>query len=765
MSSAPLEHPPPKHRHPRLTLYLYFAREALWPSLFALLGLTVVVLTTNFLGYSELVVNRGVGAADVGRMAFWEAVPVAGRMFPFAVLVGCLVALGRLGADREILVLEASGVAAARLVWPVVSFAGVMTVPALLLSVYATPWANRSFDAALEEISRAKPWAQFRANAVNEFGGWQLEAREVSPAGDELTSVMLYVPDVGETLFSRFGTLGVGEGGAIELTLSDGSIVLRPRDKQLRLLRFDTATMLLPESNQGLVRTEQDRIPGLPLDELMRLAASWKTSGQETLPTAALALQRRFAYPAATLVFGFLAVPLFLVRGRYSRSSGGAIGLLATLAYYGIMQLAEGLVQGGTVGPGLGAWLPNLVLVGVAAALLLRVLRSRVAGLSFDRPRVSTLRSKEGPARAARRVRSHRYALPRYVGVRFLQLVGLSFAVLFVAYFLIDLMDRLRWFAQHEATAIEVMRFYGARAWLLASRAVPMALLVATALVVSLLAVEGELIGMRACGISAPRALLPVLALAATIAPLYFVLNNVVVPRTNALADDLKQTEIKDHSTRERRDRLKVGFWARSGTQLLQAEFFDPDRGQARDLTIFDLGEDGLPTSRTDAAMGRHIGQGWWRLAAPTRVELDAGLLRRVPAPRHAQLGETVEVEIDTMHMPANRIAEEARAIEADGFDATPFWVDFQVRMAEPLACLVLPALVLFFSVSGPPFPGPAQTLLVSAVIGVTYILLAAVSSSFGRSGALAPVTAAWGPVLLFGLIAGALSVRVFRRM
>lgn len=765
MSSAPLEHAPPKHRRPRLTLYLYFAREAFWPSLFALLGLTVVVLTTSFLGYSELVVNRGVGAGDVGRMALWEAIPVAARMFPFSILVGSLVALGRLGADREILVLEASGVAAARLVWPVVSFAGVMTILALLLSVIATPWANRSFDGLLGEISRAKPWAQLRANAVNEFGGWRLEAREVSPAGDALTSVMLYVPDVEETLFSRFGTLRGGEGGGIEITLRDGSIVLRPKDDELRVLHFESATTQLPESEQGLVRLEQDRIPGLPLDELVTRAFAWMSGAKDTPPTAVLALHRRFAYPAATLVFGFLAVPLFLARGRYSRSSGGVIGLVATLAYYGLMQLAEGLVQGGTIGPALGAWLPNLVLACAAAALLLRLLRTRVAGLVFDGPRVSARRSREVRTRTGRRLRSHRYALPRYVGTRYLQLIAISFAVLFVAYFLIDLMDRLRWFAQHEATAIEVVRFYGARGWLLASRAVPMSLLVATALVVSLLAVEGELIGMRACGISAPRALLPVLALAAAIAPLYFLLNNVVVPRTNALADDLKQTEIKDQRTRERRDRMKVGFWARSGTQLLQAKFFDPDRGQARDLTIFDLGEDGLPTSRTDASSGRHIGQGWWRLAAPTRVELQEGVLGSVPAPRHAQLGETVEAEVDTMHMPANLIADEARAIEADGFDATPFWVDFHVRLAEPLACLVLPALVLFFSVTGPPFPGPAQTLLVSGIVGVTYILLVAVSSSFGRSGALPPVTAAWGPILLFGFVAALLSVRVFRRL
>ena len=62
-------------------------------------------------------------------------------------LVGALVAMGRLAADREILALEASGVSATRLVLPVVLLAGVMSCVGLLFSVEATPWAGRGFDA------------------------------------------------------------------------------------------------------------------------------------------------------------------------------------------------------------------------------------------------------------------------------------------------------------------------------------------------------------------------------------------------------------------------------------------------------------------------------------------------------------------------------------------------------------------------------------------------------------------------------------------
>jgi hypothetical protein len=121
-------HSPSRHRKPGPTLYLYAAREALRPFLFALIGLTLIVLTRDLIVFSQLIINRGIGADQVALIAFYEAVPVASQIYPFAVLIGALVALGRLGADREILALEASGVSAPRLVWPIACFAALVPV-------------------------------------------------------------------------------------------------------------------------------------------------------------------------------------------------------------------------------------------------------------------------------------------------------------------------------------------------------------------------------------------------------------------------------------------------------------------------------------------------------------------------------------------------------------------------------------------------------------------------------------------------------------
>jgi hypothetical protein len=78
----------PIHRRPGGTLYRYIAREMIFPTAFALGGLTLVVLTKNVLGYSEMVINRGLGFDAVSWIAFYQLVPLAAQMTPFAVLVG-----------------------------------------------------------------------------------------------------------------------------------------------------------------------------------------------------------------------------------------------------------------------------------------------------------------------------------------------------------------------------------------------------------------------------------------------------------------------------------------------------------------------------------------------------------------------------------------------------------------------------------------------------------------------------------------------------
>jgi len=722
------------------------------PSAFTLGALTIMLLTQDLLGYTELVVNRGLGLSAVARIAFYQTVPLVALTLPFAMLVGCLIGLGRMGADRELLVLEASGVSSPRLIGPVLMLAAFVTSLGFALSLYASPWSNRSLDESLERVSRQNPAASISAGVVQNFGDWKLEAREVSPGGDKLKGVLVWMPDVGETAFAERGELTADPKGA-RVVLHNGSMVFDPRERA-QVLHFERMVTYLPREDAIIERSSADRLKGFRLQELLAAVAS--ESGETGRQSAQVELHRRFALPSASLVFGLLVVPLFFSRSHFSRSGGGVVGILATIAYYGLVQLGDGMIQAGTLSVAGGVWLPNIV-GGIAAFLMvLRLTRMSAFGRHSDRPT-----SKEPKAERDDRptvLRPKRWALQRYIANRFLQLVGLCFSALLVAYFLVDVLERLDWFAKYSPTAGEFARYYAARLPLLASRVIPMALLLATGLTVSLLAAQGEMIGMRACGIPAPRALAPVLIICFVAAPLYFLLTDEVLPRTNAYYYHMKNVVI---AGKKSATGSTAAVWYRVGNSVYEAEDLDSNAGTARDIKVYELDENSQPTSRLDAVAARHIGSGVWRLRDPVRVNLSEQGIRRAPAGPFAKLGEGLEARVNTRRLSVSELRREIEEVEEGGMDATHFKVDYYVKWAAPLSCIVLPALALFFAVGGPPFPSAALTAVASGAAAVAFILGTGVSTSLGYGKGLHPMVAGWGPPAVFGLVAAYLGFRL----
>jgi lipopolysaccharide export system permease protein len=544
------------------------------------------------------------------------------------------------------------------------------------------------------------------------------------------------------------------------MSLKEGRVILEPGAGQ-RHIEFEVLEATLPESDQPIERDDDEIVKGASMAEL-QLAAKRELERQTRYPVALIEWHRRLSTPVTALIFGLIAIPLFLTRKEYSRSAGGIWGLATIIAYFGMVQLGDGLIQDQTLSPALGVWLPNLIVGAVGSWLFSTIARKGVFGRDVDRQRGGApVKKLERHFRGPRR-----WALPRYVAGRFIQFALLSLGILLSAYLLIDILERLSWFAKYEATGMEVVHFYGARIPLLASRVIPMSLLVGTALTASHLAVQGELIGMRACGIPAPWALMPVLLLCLSIVPLFFVLNNEIIPRAAAKQDEIKLNEIKHRSDTPRGERRakrkeRPPVWYRVAGQLYQVGKLDVDRGIAEEIAIYELTKNGLPTRRTFADSARHVGKGNWRLVNARNIEMHGDRFYETEALQFAKLGEALPAEVDTMHFSIEQLADEIAAVEANDLDATALWVDYYGKLASPLACIVLPAIVLFFAVMGPPFPTSATTLLLSGGLGVGYVLLGGTGASLGYGGAIPPMLAGWGPTGILALLALGLAARL----
>lgn len=730
------------------TLFRYALRKILYPTLLALIGLLVALLAKDLLGFSDLVINRGLGMRTVAQIAFYEAITLASHTLPFAVLIGMLVALGRLSTNREIVALESLGISTKRLMPPMVAFGALAASFALLLSLYAVPRAAGALDRLLLRVAQEQPAASVRAGTIMQFGDWRLEAREASSSGDEMRGVLVWMPSMGETIFATSGSIVRNDsGGPLELVLNDGSLLPRPA-RWASEIRFATLRTELPRDNaQGVIEYE-DPLRKSGLEELARIATTSNGDDPTLTRRAGIAFQRRFALPLATLIFGILSVPLFLRVSRPGPGGCTVTGLVATVIYYGLLQLGDGLVQAGQIGETAGAWLPNLVMLSVAPIFLLWSDRvpKQVAGSGV---------SSEDLLLPGRRERIRTHSLSRYVASQFVSLTVLAFAVLTTAYVLVDLLERLDWFAQYQVAPMKVLRFYGARTPLLATRMVPMALLAGAALTVGRLAQRGELIAMRSLGIWVGRGLRPILFVAAIAIPVDFVLNDIVVPRTNALADRFKETEIKEVHTAAR-----SAIWYRAGDQVYHVSWMDPEIGEATGISIYEIGERGLPTARTDAAAARYLGNGMWRLSKPVRIEISTDGLHTGSAVSTIRLQSEPTEGVDTMHLGVRKLLAQIREAIRDGYDTTRFRVDLHFKLATPLACLLLPAVVLFFAIGGPPFMRPSLILVLSTALGVGWVLVSGAAAALGYGGAVPPVVAGWVVTVALAATAGGLALR-----
>ncbi|MBJ21105.1 MAG: hypothetical protein CL933_16990 [Deltaproteobacteria bacterium] len=726
---------------PRTILRRYLAVELLVPACLALGGFILVVLMKDLTSYTELVINRDAALARIGRIVFFQALTLMSQMLPFAVLIGSLVGLGRLAADLEILVMSALGIEPRTLVVPVTIFGAGAAALGLALALVVAPWAHRGLDTAFLEIAEINPAAAIQPGVVSRFGDWKIEAHEVSAGGRALGGVVLWIPSLGETVFAETADVVTGANGELSVALQNGAMLLNAEGRA-RSLHFDAMRATLPRGDHAAPLTQSDRLAGMPLTGL--LLAAWDQTDDHKRQEARLELHRRSVPPIAAGLFAALAVPLALARGRASRSDGAIKGLVITVIYYGLMQLAEGITQRAPELSVMAIWIPNAVLLLSTIILYQRLARPWLSERTFAPHEVLEWLAALSRTRSGRRTSARRWPLPRYVAGQFLQLALICFIVLAAAYLLVDILERLQWFARHGATTDEFVSFYSMRIPLLISRVVPMGLLVAMALTISQLTTQGELLGMRACGISASQAIRPALLVCLVMTPLSFLLNDQIVPRTNELADLIKQRDITEIGSERNTVRRT------SGRFVYEFASLNTNLGTANEIVVYRLGPEGLPESRIDASSARYVGEGLWRVQDATAIEVGVdGQPRLVPQSNLAELGEIPSEELDLKSFSISEVRELIREFASTGDSTTAFEVALHMKLSTPFACLVLPALLMAFAITGPPFPSSALTLILCGALAVGYTLAAGAFASFGGADALPAWLGGWGPILI----------------
>ena len=769
----------------RTTLDRYVVREIVPPMLLALLIFTFLLTLPPFMQHLENLLAKGAGWMTVARI-LWTLVPQAlGLTIPMALLVGTLIGLGRLSADREAVALLACGVSPYRLLRPIGLVALVSAALTLYVMVVAIPHANRTFLAITFDIITKRVESDIRPRVFFEdFPGWVLYAGDEAGSGQPGWKRLLVADTTksGATqiYFAERGRLVIDRGKrTVDLVLSDGTRYTTPEAGETGTLRFgDYVLALNPEAVFPQVNVQKGPNEK-SISELRADAARKVRDGMSPHPEI-IAIQQKFSFPVACVVFGVIGLAVGLTAAREGKLAGFVVGVVIIFAYYVLMFLAESLTKGHYLNAHLSRWVPNIVLGAFGTGALIWRARFTSAKLPFSLPVRFTRepRAVHRPAHAAAPsdssatpagakpkgtvvvIRIPRIAAPRlglldqYVSRNYLRVAAIAFVALLALFYISTFLDKSDKVFKGQATVSSVLALLVYMTPQFVYFVIPIAALLSVLVTFGALSRTSELTVMKACGISLYRAAVPVIAWSLVFSALIFSLEQRLLARAN------RRAEVLDAQIRGRAPRIFDAMnrrWVVSrGGEVYHFRFFDPDRDHLAGLTIYTPRTDtwALATmtyaDRAQYPPGWRAASGWVQdfTVDPTRWTPFTD--RRLPDLEPPDYFETEQPLAEMMTV--GQLRRYVQELSASGLNVTTQAVELQRKLAFPFVTFVMTLLAVPFGVS----MGRRGTLYgigVGIVLALSYWILSSVFVAIGKGGLLDPVLAGWAPnIIVLGI-------------
>jgi LPS export ABC transporter permease LptG/LPS export ABC transporter permease LptF len=771
------------------TIDRYFIREILPPFVLALAVFTFILQIPPVMEVAEKLVAKGVPWPTIGRIMATLLPQALGITIPMAVLVGLLVGLGRLSADREVVALQACGVSVYRLLQPVLVVAFLGWALTTWILVDAMPRANQTYREIVYNIVAARAESEVRPRVFFEdFPNLVLYVRDTPPDGVGWSDVFLADtrnPAQPEVFVTRRGRMVLDrEARRVDMVLEDGAQHRIPADDagKYEVQRFQSMLISLdPETvfpRTGL----QPGVNEMSLAEL-REEADRRIADGVPAHSPLMAIQKKFSIPFACFVFALLGLGLGVSSRKDSKQGSFVIAVAIIFLYYIFMYTGEAMAKAQMVSAAFAMWLPNLVLGVAGVALVYWRTRFAELGTSISIPLPFVRRSAPPkaepandaevaprPAVAARQPSGQRVVLvvrvpqfwlpqPRILDWYLVRLYARVFAIAFcgmlgifyIATF-IDLSDKV--FKGQTTTGLLLELLYYSTPQFI-YYVLPIAALIATLVTVGLMTKSSELTVMRACGISLYRTALPLLVVGALLSLVLFGLQETVLASANRRAQELNHI-VRGGSPRTF-DVLNRQWVAGRDGALYHYAFFDPRRLELNGLSIYRLeGEPWRLVSRTWVSLARYgeetwrAGRGWTR---------GFGTTREVTSFREFE-SATVDIEAadyfmteqpDARRMNYAQLNEYIRELQTSGFNVVPHMVELQRKISFPFVTVVMTLLAVPFAVT----TGKRGALFgigVGIGLAISYWLLFSLFAAFGTAGVVAPALAAWSPNILFGV-------------
>ena len=750
----------------------------------------------------EVVVRNSSTWADVAQVFLFTLPNLFKFTIPMAVLWGVMLGLSRLAADSEIIAMRASGLG----IWYFVRVASIVAVAGTLLglvnSLYLAPRANQAIIEMEQALETSQASYEIEPRVFYEnFKDFVLYVQDVRAGAGAANWRQVFMADVRDPANPVITT------AASATVVNDNSqeLIMRLRDGlrdetvadepgQSNISTFTTTDMPLalgPQSDVHLGRMDT-ALYAMPLGVLFERIH--ELSGKPGAKRYLIELHNRFALPLACVVLMLLGVPLGVNSRRGGKSAGFVFTILLVFVYYFLSSTGIQLGHQSHLPAFVAVWAANFIFA-VAGIFLLWQMATGGWILSALAAWASRLPQFKVPAKSngfhltellgRLQPRSHRagprsvfprivfprildeYILREFTGMFALVLAG--FVLLMIVFTFFDLVgDILR---NHIALSIVGAYLLNLTPSMLYNIA-PLAVLIAALVTFGVMNRNSEIVAIKATGISLYRLIIPIVTMAAVLAVVLFLFDQYYLPQANRKQEALRN-QIKGRPTQtylHPEQKWMFGQKPLPGEpgRIFYYEFFDPDRNEFANLSVFEFDPGTFQLTRRifakrvvwsrDSA-GWVFENGWVRDVEGANVRDYRTFLETSFPEIRATPDYFKKEDLQSQEMNFGQLDHYIHDLQQSGFDTKRLSVALWHKLSYPLIAVVMAVLAIPFALSMGR-RGSITGVAVAIGVALAYMVIDNLFGAMGYVNYLPAYMAAWSADVLFGLAGGYLLLK-----
>lgn len=341
--------------------------------------------------------------------------------------------------------------------------------------------------------------------------------------------------------------------------------------------------------------------------------------------------------------------------------------------------------------------------------------------------------------------------IPKYVIKETLQTFSIVLIGAITIYLVVDFFEKIDDFVEASMPFSDALLFFVFRTPLIISQVTPVGVLLAVLIVLGLMVRNNEIVVLQSSGIGNHYLTKPLVVFGFILSFSLFFFSEIVVPLTLAKSNEIYRRKVDRRVATFKQENI----WMKAHRAIYHIAYFNPAREAISGISLYYFDEEFNIRMRLDAESAVYQNGEWILQDCLQQVRLEDGSYQVThPVERRMRIDLDPEglkrVVKKSEEMSFTELAAYIRKVRDEGYDVTPYEVDWQAKLAFPAVCFVMALVGTAIALRRKRAEGLGMGITYGIGTAFAYWVVYSFCITLGHQGVVAPIVAAWLTNILF---------------